>query len=157
MPNHVINSVRFDSRLDEIQEFVKGENGIFDFNKITPMPPDVEASTEERTAGIPLWYIWSNQHWGTKWNCYEVEHCHYGFQFLTAWDTPKPIFIALSEKFPDVTITVDFADEDTGGHNCGTFVLKQGAVETFKQGDYVFACQLWGWEPEEEDIEDIEQ
>ena len=154
MPNHVINSVRFDSRLDEIREYVKSEeHGIFDFNKIIPMPDDVVASMNERSFGTPLWYDWSVENWGTKWNCYEMEHCHEGFQFWTAWSAPEPIFIALSRQFPDVTITVDFADEDTGSGNCGTFILSGGDVQSFEQGDHESACQLWGYEPVEEEEE----
>ena len=153
MPNHVINHVTFDSRFNKIQEYVKGENGIFDFNKIVPMPDDVYASCEIECDGIPLWYDWSIENWGTKWNCYEQEHSHNGFQFWTAWSAPEQIFIALSRQFPNVTITVDFADEDPGGNNCGTFVLLGGDVQTFEQGDYEFACGLWGYEPVEEEEE----
>lgn len=159
MPNHVLNHVTFDSRFDEIREYVKGENGIFDFNKIVPMPDDVYASREILSEN-PLWYDWSIENWGTKWNCYEQEHSHNGFQFWTAWSAPEQIYIALSKQFPDVVITVDFADEDTGGYctllgNCGTIVLEQGAVQTFEQGDYEFACQLWGYEPVEEEEDEL--
>lgn len=153
MPNHVINYVAFDSRLDEIREYVKSEeHGIFDFNKIVPMPDDVYASREVLSAN-PLWYDWSIENWGTKWNCYEMEHDHYGFQFWTAWSTPEAVFRALSAQFPDVTITVKFADEDTGGGNCGTYVLEGGDIQSFEEGDYEFACELWGYEPVEEDEE----
>lgn len=151
MPNHVINSVRFDSRLDEIREYVKSEeHGIFDFNKILPMPDDVHASCAIPSAD-PLWYNWSIENWGTKWNCYEIEHCHEGFSFWTAWSTPEGVMRALSAQFPDVTITVDFADEDTGGGNCGRYVLTGGDIQASYQGDYEFACQLWGYEPVEEE------
>ena len=161
MPNHVLNVVTFSHSLDEIREFVKGDldadgdQRIFDFNKIVPMPDDVYASMDERSSGIPLWYDWSVANWGTKWNAYEVCSIYeQGYSFWTAWSAPEQIFVALSERFPDVTITVEFADEDTGGGNCGRFVLEQGAVQTFEQGDYQFACQLWGYEPVEEEIED---
>lgn len=156
MPNHVINHVAFDSRLDEIREYVKGENGIFDFNKIVPMPEAVYASMDERSTGVPLWYDWSVENWGTKWNCYEIEHCHTGFQFWTAWSTPLPALESLSDAFPDVTITVKFADEDTGGGNCGSYILQGGSVQGFEEGDYEFACELWGYEPVEEEDENYD-
>lgn len=157
MPNHVLNYVTFDSRLDEIREYVKGENGIFDFNKIVPMPTEVAKSTDDITsAGMPDWYTWSVENWGTKWNCYEIEHDHNGFQFWTAWSAPEQMFIALSKQFPDVTITVQFADEDMGGGNCGVLTLQNGECE-FTQGDYEFACELWGYEPIEDEEEEDEE
>lgn len=154
MPNHVINHVTFDSRFDEIQEYVKGENGIFDFNKIVPMPDDVYASREILSAN-PLWYDWSVENWGTKWNCYEQEHSHNGFLFQTAWSTPLQALESLSNAFPDVKITVQYADEDTG-NNCGTYVLENGSIIENEDGDYRFACELWGYEPEDEEGEENE-
>lgn len=154
MPNHVINHVTFDSRFDEIKEYVKGENGIFDFNKIVSMPPNIEDSKGE-LGGFPLWYEWSVENWGTKWNCYEQEHSHDGFQFQTAWDTPLPALESLSDAFPDVKITVQYADEDTG-NNCGTYVLQNGSIIEQEEGDYQFACELWGYDPVEEEGEENE-
>ena len=47
MPNWTMISVRFDGDENEINnmlEFIKGEDGIFDFNKIIPMPKSLEIS-----------------------------------------------------------------------------------------------------------------
>jgi hypothetical protein len=149
MPNHVINHVTFDSRFDEIKEYVKGENGIFDFNEIVSMPEAVLESTKHRSSEIPLWYDWSVENWGTKWNCYEQEHSHNGFQFWTAWSTPLEVLESLSDAFPDVKITVQYADENLG-YNCGTYVLQNGSIIEQEDGDYIFSCELWGYEPQEE-------
>lgn len=157
MPNHVMNFVKFSDKLDEIREFVKGDvdadndQRIFDFNKIVPMPEDVKTGNTDGV--MPDWYRWSVENWGTKWNCYEVHEIENGFAFWTAWSAPEAVYIALSKQFPDIAITVDFADEDVGNGNCGRFILNDGECE-FSQGDYEFACEIWGYEPVEEEEED---
>ena len=47
MPNWTMISVRFDGNENEINnmlEFIKGEDGVFDFNKVIPMPKSLEIS-----------------------------------------------------------------------------------------------------------------
>ena len=67
--------------------------------------------------------------WGTKWNACEPsadpdEGC---CKFDTAWSCPEGVLAKVSERFPDDTITVTYADEDIGS-NCGTFILKAGKI-----------------------------
>ena len=38
--------------------------------------------------------------------------------FNTAWSAPHPVIQKLSERYPTITITHSWADEDIG-HNCG--------------------------------------
>lgn len=45
--------------------------------------------------------------------------------FQTAWCIPEPIYVTLSQKFPDAIFDIEFADEDTGS-NCGNFSLQNG-------------------------------
>lgn len=109
----------------------------------------------------------ARQVWGTKWNAYEpkAEPDEGRCEFETAWACPTGVLVKVSERFPDDTITVTFADEDIGS-NCGTFSLKAGkAVEEdiaprwSEQSDAekakwkAFACQVKGrsLEDEEED------
>jgi hypothetical protein len=85
-----------------------------------------QALDNREKLGHQSWYGWSCEFWGTKWNSYDVERYDDDtVEFLTAWSCPIPIFEALSEKFPNAKIEVEFADEDTGS-NCGTFTLKDG-------------------------------
>lgn len=71
------------------------------------------------------WYSWSIANWGTKWNAYSVSDDGETITFDTAWSTPLPVIQKLSEMFPDVKITLKFADEDFG-YNCGEIVLLAG-------------------------------
>lgn len=107
---------------------------------------------------------WNREHWGTKWNAYEVEmidDTHFNMQ--TAWSFPFPIIFALSQKFPNETISVAYADEDAG-YNCGEFTIKNGQIEwaiseenTDREELTRWACDHWGFDcTDEEECEDNE-
>lgn len=80
--------------------------------------------------GHASWHSWACENWGTKWNAYdqpengfsEGETC---FKFQTAWSHPSEIIDALSQKFPEAELSIQYADEDTGS-NCGTYKIKDG-------------------------------
>jgi len=97
-----------------------------DFDKIIPAPK----TKAYRNQG---WYNWNIEHWDTKWNAYSQEKVDdHTMRFDTAWGAPYAIFRALSEKFPDVTIKVRYADEDFG-QNCGELEYRGGS-ETYNAG-----------------------
>ena len=52
------------------------------------------------------WYEWRGKNWGTKWNACESEIRDNIVTFLTANGAPRPIFIAMAQKFPDITFFV---------------------------------------------------
>lgn len=73
------------------------------------------------------WYSWQVNNWGTKWNASDVywaDDNEY-VSFNTAWSTPFNLLVKLSEKYPEATFEVEYADEDFG-HNVGTYTLKGG-------------------------------
>ena len=62
------------------------------------------------------WYEWSIEHWGTKWNAYQVEirereSRRQVFKFETAWSFPEPIFVALAVRYPTLRFDVRAFDE----------------------------------------------
>ena len=142
-----------DSIIEKILSQVKSEQSDFDFNKIVLQPDELEGtkaptnilSDEEYSItpdrgitqamsdalkekfGFDNWYDWRYQHWGTKWNADEVVINDNEITFNTAWNTPEPIFIKLSEMFPMVTFEVEFSDEDFG-YNVGKFKLFEGII-----------------------------
>lgn len=131
-----------------------------------------KALDNEKTYGHRDWYSWSREAWGTKWNAYSQDLREDGvIKFETAWNTPEPVFIALSRKYPDVEINVRYADEDFG-HNVGEFTYKAGEMvyEDIPEGGseeaYEMAADImndWGYikdrcmEIEAEDIDDLEE
>lgn len=114
--------------------------------------------------GYTDWFDWSNDNWGTKWNACDADSLlvllpkkeangefSMTYRFDTAWTIPKEIYVALSKMFPDITIHVDYADEDYGT-NCGTVCYKEGtefriydSVEGTKKA-VCFAIRIWNHE-----------
>lgn len=174
MPNWTTNSVFIkgdDATLKEIKEFLQTGEQLFDFNKVIPMPNELNVvygsimdqaikiahtkkgsakraelmskiflphdisgsldihygptilNTEddvvklgkiyinnEKKYGYSNWYDWCNAKWDTKWNAnscelFTTEEGQLEYVFDTAWSEPTAVFIALSKKYPDVTIT----------------------------------------------------
>ena len=102
--------------------------------------------------GYPTWYEWSIDKWGTKWDACDptCDHCPEAIylNFETAWSTPVPALIELSRQFPNLDIYVEYADEDLGS-NCGTYRLANGEIQEEDSRDYEFACEMWGYDPDE--------
>jgi len=76
--------------------------------------------------GTNNWYDWACDNWGTKWAGYDGDlitptQC----MFQTAWSTPFPAMVLLSLKYPEVTLIVQFSDEDFGS-NVGTYEILNG-------------------------------
>lgn len=68
--------------------------------------------------GYADWYQWCRVHWGTKWSAYDVDVRERApgrqvFKFETAWDFPRPIFSALTQRFP--ALAFDVISYDEGG------------------------------------------
>ena len=97
-----------------------------------------EAKELEKKYGAITWYEWSIANWGTKWNAYdfaddgwqpydiEVSKLDNAIRFDTAWSPAIPVFVIISEMFPNVEFYAEFADEGRGF--LGHVVVKDGAV-----------------------------
>ena len=127
--------------------------------------------------GFPTWYEWRCHNWGTKWtaDCPQIYNIdgETVVSFETAWDCAYPAIRALSEKFPNLSFTISYADEDIGS-NCGEYTLIDGVEQpggfqydyhdwkddpALKEKAIEFACDVWDYDPEEylEDEEDYEE
>lgn len=145
MPNHIQNRLKiltwdkvkivFDAIAGD--SFDDGTKRKIDFNKIVPQPANIfngNLSEEDRKRcdreGRPNWYDWNSEHWGTKWNAYQQgdkRDTPDTIHFQTAWACPAPVVEALAKMFPDVEMSWDYADEDSGS-NVGRIILKGGLV-----------------------------
>lgn len=160
MPNHISHHITFEYDEESetsykehektvlaVKEKMKTSDSEFDFNALIPMPKELNVrspaySAEEKEQAeknikkysFPDWYDWCISKWGTKWNAYGVVWSYDELYFQTAWNTPLPILEALSREFPDVTIKVEYADEDIG-HNCGVYELRGGVVNYERNED----------------------
>lgn len=159
MPNWVRNKVKFgtDQVIKDCMTIRETGNKEFDFNKVIPMPKELEEENgfEKLTMEEKLiflkendncdnWYDWNVKHWGTKWNSSETFVVNdKEVEFDTAWSTPEPIFKAISKKY-NTTVKVGFADEAIG-ENCGILAYKNGEETYYKEGDADFAERIWGY------------
>jgi Ferredoxin-like domain in Api92-like protein len=92
--------------------------------------------------GADNWYDWHCKNWGTKWNACHATIEENKITFDTAWATPYPVIEKISEMFPEITITLKYADEDFG-HNCGVLIFEGGeVVEEDDGGGYEFANEV---------------
>lgn len=84
--------------------------------------------------GAPTWYEWRIDNWGTKWNAYgynDVLDASEYFSCETAWSAPHPVLDKLSQMYPDIEFTHEWADEDIG-NNCGRRILQNGeCIESY--------------------------
>lgn len=97
-----------------------------------------------RSHGALCWYDWAVDHWGTKWNAYDIKETADGVQFETAWSAPHPVIKALAAKHPDEKIVHRWADEDIGS-NLGTRVYHFGTETDIEINDRVdFALTITG-------------
>ena len=69
------------------------------------------------------WYDWRVNHWGTKWDAYDVEVGYDAgdeleITFNTAWSPPEPICEALRDQYPDLSISwfYDEPGEEIAGY-----------------------------------------
>lgn len=78
--------------------------------------------------GVPTWYEWCTEHWGTKWNAYNCQILNpTTVQFQTAWNSVPLILTKLSRKYPDRKIRYCWADEDIGCY-VGQCTYKNGSI-----------------------------
>jgi len=130
MPNWCENRVTVSGKSEEVKRLVEFVGKEFDFQKVLPMPEELEDTTSPiRTKGENVnmtperqkelldkygfdnWYDWRISNWGTKWNLQPqdvevlVEDDFCEFKFLTAWSPPVGICEKLRELFPDLTIS----------------------------------------------------
>ena len=117
-------------KIDKLVDFMKSEDNEFDFNKIVPYPTkykqlDLIAKVYEEEhpndfKGRPKngynqgGYEWCNDNWGTKWNACDVILKDNKYYFNTAWSPPEPVIKKLSEKFPDLTLTLKYWEGGCG-------------------------------------------
>ena len=138
MPDWTSNILNISGKPEAVDKFVDHMGDVMDFEKVIPSPENMfrdmlSPKDEERCAaqGIPTWWDWNIEHWGTKWNA----QCDEGsvelekfdrinikqatYRFKTAWDTPRPVIAALWEQWPDLDFDGGYVHEGYGG--CGAF------------------------------------
>jgi len=136
MPNWFELRIDITGKREEVQEFVQNVKGSksyetedyeFDFNHFIPQPSNIFRGSismrEEKMfieKGIPNWYDWNRENWGTKWNSQlhssdcSVDHpLHYvhTYNISTAWADPRPILHKMIEMYPHLEFEIEGYEE----------------------------------------------
>jgi hypothetical protein len=77
-----------------------------------------------KETGYGDWYQWSIDHWGTKWNSYNVSitsETPLEFRFDTAWSFPEPVFVKIAEAYPSLSFDCVCFDEGFNFAGVGAF------------------------------------
>lgn len=77
--------------------------------------------------GYHDWYGWSCDHWGVKYNACDARRSGNIIVFETAERGVPRLMLMVSEKFPEVTMDYEFADEDFG-YNIARYTFSAGIV-----------------------------
>ncbi len=115
--------------------------------------PEMMAAAERYKAnvekyGVPTWYEWCCEHWGTKWNaagaslgegCEEWERrgeCvrRVEINFDTAWSPPQPVILRASELYPELEFELRYFERGMGFSGC--YCCRAGRVLSDESGDY---------------------
>jgi hypothetical protein len=148
MPNIVFNRLVVSGPPSELAAFVERvrdpcddeeDPRVLDFRQHVPIPPDLELRETvepDDHAGLPPWYWWATENWGTKWNALGTEiegdptTGHVLYKFETAWSTPDPWVFVVSAAHPALTFEHEFAEEFE--QFAGRARLRGGELERFK-------------------------
>jgi hypothetical protein len=153
MPNYIENHIFYEGDpqdIDDMLEKIKSDaygKGTIDFEKIIPTPQYEDDL-----------YHWCINNWGTKWDAFGYDEAtdysnNNELWFQTANSAPNLILKKLSQMYPAIKFTHQWADEDLG-RNCGERTYQNGEMiseyfpETEKEA-YEFSAKVWDYDLEE--------
>ena len=136
MPNNTQNTLELTGAHEAVMAFVAQIGKHMNFETVIPPPANkfrenLGLDDKERCAreGIPTWYDWQCENWGTKWNAYANEDVAIEefsdrftmatYRFQTAWDAPRPVIAAIIKQNPDIEVSGGYVHE--GYEGCGSF------------------------------------
>ena len=132
-PSRIVSEDDYRAFLDEVAQkkvaFERGEITKHQLDFAAAAAPITQAMSDDlkKRFGFDNWYSWRLNNYGTKWGMYDVEFDGVdSFSYNTAWSPATEYFLTISEKFPKVNFTHEFADE--GGGFLGYETIKNGKV-----------------------------
>lgn len=131
MPNWFYMTLEVNGKEEDILTFVRNVKGSkkyetegcdFDFNHFIPQPDNLfrdnlstDKEKELKQQGIPDWYNWNVDNWGTKWNAHcEIVDFNGGdavFHLETAWADPRPVIHKMIEMYPNLSFIIEGEEE----------------------------------------------
>ncbi len=100
------------------------------------------------------WYNWNNEFWGVKWDCdadlYQDEPEILSYRFDSPWGPPMPVIDTLAKKYPDMSFTLNYEEEQGWGGEVewygGQYEVKEeydipdSHAENMERNDYCWGC-----------------
>ena len=187
MPNWFYFSVNVSGDEKDVEQFIENVKGSekfdtegreFDFNHFIPQPENLyrdnlstDKEKELESQGLPNWYRWNIDNWGTKWNAVcddEMDINVGGFPFeheynlRTAWADPRPIIIKMIEKYPNLDFDI-IGEEESNEY--GIYISTREDVFLEEEPKFVDDyndrevyydrdAHLWKYMDNDEDVED---
>lgn len=101
--------------------------------------------------GYSDWYDWSIDKWGTKWNACNtfLSDDMTEILFDSAWSPSLPVIAELAKMYPDLEITHEWAEEQTGWYS-GKYTYRNGELvealdyDSYSKEAYELSFELWG-------------
>lgn len=121
---------------------------------------EVEENGETISFGriLPLNGADPEEVWGVPGEAEETDRILYRnrtyleYSFDTEDSAPEAVYRALAERYPEPEMTARYASEDIG-EDCGIWEAGEGSGEAvFREPDdpFLFACEVWDRDPDEE-------
>lgn len=177
MPNWCDNRMTVEGPPDDVRAFVECVKDRSDaehiqpisFERLVPTPP---CSTDDEVAkllgrnsagdmnyqGMPDWYWWRVEHWGTKWDAcdarltYEEGATEAEYYYNTAWAPPEQWVRTVATMFPNLRFTLSYVEEGMGFAGylvCrGQETIEQEVeipsltAEQYENGEGFWACDI---------------
>ncbi len=113
--------------LDDVKGKTKEENDDLSFERHLPTPtepadPDKLLGEGPSRGGMPDWYNWRIENWGTKWGPGEVDldvkdrsgDTTAVFSFETAWAPPEAWLAHVAPQYPELSFRLSYREPGMG-------------------------------------------
>ena len=137
MPNWFYFSLNVSGEKKDVEQFVENVKGSekfetegreFDFNHFVPQPENLyrdnlstDKEKELESQGLPNWYRWNNENWGTKWNavCEDFEQHDFPsvtYNLRTAWAFPNQVIAKMIDMYSPKLAFIITGEEESNAY-----------------------------------------
>jgi hypothetical protein len=129
---YVTNITKFTGNYQKIMEAIKGENSLFDFNKVISVPDDIKTKLAETNNIFLLEEVW-----GSASNAFDVKQLEVNtLLYFTMYYTPSLVLKKIAEENPDIVIE-HIWDSNEQGYETGEIFAKNGICN-------IYQAESWG-------------
>jgi hypothetical protein len=148
MPNWCFNRLYVTGSKEDITAFKlackkpgaddNDENAKFSFEGILPTPQELLDKEDNADPGMPGWYNWRCENWGTKWDASDVDfddnEDYINVNYSTAWGPPIEWVKTIAAKFPGLKFEGSY--EESGSACYGKLEGAEGRIDVTEQTHY---------------------